>query len=989
MFRSCVFLKSYLLSFLIFLLFGYFESGHAQSIYLEWVEDPLTTMVVNWIDESGESEFIEYRKFGAGDWASQSGDSEPIPGAAERIYTVKLTGLESGQAYEFRIGGSGSVYKFRTAPENLEEPIRFIVAGDFLDSGGDLEEAKQDFRDVSKHAASYDPYFVAVGGDLANAEGNPDNVEQWFFLFETWEQEMITEDGFMIPMLAALGNNDVQGNFGQDPEAAPLFYTFFSYPQDQWGSKISYGRIDFNKYLSIVTLDSDHTHRIPGDQTNWLDNTLKNRKDFRHIIPYYHVAGWPSIIGRTLVGTQENLVRNNWHKVFRENNIRLVFEHHDHVYKRTVTLGDCEDEISNLFDCEFGENAKDGVIYMGGGSWGSDNKRNSEKRWYHQEVIEEIHNFVVVEIDDQKRKATAVGENGQILDEFTDYVNLPPPIALNASNIDESGFRAEWDAVEGATQYRLDVSTDPDFSSYLFGFNNRNVGNTTDWDLDDLDPSEVYYYRVSAENELTKSSVSNVISVKLVIVDPALSEITSTKNKLIADGEDTAEISVKVIDEDNEPVSNFEVELFTKQGQLGTASATTRTDRDGIARFEVYNDQPEVVVYGARAGDIEISGEVQITFIPISPVALAANPVGTREFQANWEVVGMADSYQIDVATDDEFMNILPQYEALNTGNVTSWSVSGINPGQTYHYRVRAISGELVGVNSQSISTITFPEIPVATNATNVNSVRFRANWNSTVGAEAYRLDVATDSEFNQYVEGYQGLDVGDELSVLVENLQPGRTYFYRLRAVAGPRLSDYSNRVQATTEPLSSELSDIQPEQLKVLANGDQTNTIAVTVRGESGEVQQGVSVELIPENGSSKIDISQKVTNEGGIAIFTVTNTVAEEVTYRVRAAGENIGSFTVEFLKDEGILVLGKNFPNPFRLDSSIPVTIPSQMDVELIVYNSLGTPVKTILDETLEQGYYEVPFNGSDLASGVYFYRLQADGHSKVGKMLLIK
>jgi hypothetical protein len=267
--------------------------------------------------------------------------------------------------------------------------------------------------------------------------------------------------------------------------------------------------------------------------------------------------------------------------------------------------------------------------------------------------------------------------------------------------------------------------------------------------------------------------------------------------------------------------------------------------------------------------------------------------------------------------------------------------------------------------------------------------VRFRANWNSTVGAEAYRLDVATDSEFNQYVEGYQGLDVGDELSVLVENLQPGRTYFYRLRAVAGPRLSDYSNRVQATTEPLSSELSDIQPEQLKVLANGDQINTIAVTVRGESGEVQQGVSVELIPENGSSKIDISQKVTNEDGIAIFTVTNTVAEEVRYRVRAAGENIGSFTVEFLKDEGILVLGKNFPNPFRLDSSIPVTIPSQMDVELIVYNSLGTPVKTLIDETLEQGYYEVPFNGSDLAAGVYFYRLQADGHSKVGKMLLIK
>jgi hypothetical protein len=900
-----------------------------------------------------------------------------------------LTGLDSGQSYEFRIGGAGSIYKFRTAPENIDQPIRFIVAGDFLDSGSDLEEAKQAFIEISKYAASYNPYFVAIGGDLANAEGNLDNVDQWFFLFETWEQEMITEDGFMIPMLAALGNNDVDGNFGQDPEAAPFYYTFFRYPQDQWGSKISYGRLDFNKYLSIVTLDSDHTHRIPGAQTSWLDNTLKNRKDFRHVIPVYHVAGWPSIIGRTLVGTQENLVRNNWHKVFRENNIRLVFEHHDHVYKRTVTLGDCEDEISNLFDCEHGEDAKNGVIYMGGGSWGSDNRRNSDKRWYHEEVVEEIHNFVVVEIDDLKRKATAVGENGQILDEFTDYVYLNPPLSLTASNVDNSGFRARWEPVEGATRYHLDVSTDSEFSNFLYGFNNRNVGNTTDWDLDDLDPTETYYYRVRAVNELTTSDESEVVAVNLVNVDPQLSMISATENKLVADGKDRATISVTVIDEENEPVPNFEVELFVNQGKLGTEDVTLLTDSEGIANFEVFNDQPEIVTYKALAGDVVINGEVKISFVPIPPVALAANLVQTREFQANWELVGMADNYQIDVATDGEFINILPQYQALNTGNVTSWVVSGMNPGQTYHYRVRAVSGELVGVNSQTISTKTFPEIPVATNASNVNSVRFRANWNTTDGAEAYRLDVAKDSEFNQFVEGYKDLNVGDQLSVLVENLRPGQSYFYRLRAIAGPRESENSNGIQVTTEALSPDLSEIQAEQLKVLANGDQTNTIIVTVRGESGELQQGVSVELVPENGSSQIDAPKKVTNEDGNAIFTVTNTVAEVVTYGVRAAGQNIGSFKVEFLKDEGVLVLGKNFPNPFRVESSIPITIPSQMDVELIVYNSLGITVRTLLDETVERGYYEVPFNSSELAAGVYFYRLRADGLSKVGKMLLVK
>lgn len=88
------------------------------------------------------------------------------------------------------------------------------------------------------------------------------------------------------------------------------------------------------------------------------------------------------------------------------------------------------------------------------------------------------------------------------------------------------------------------------------------------------------------------------------------------------------------------------------------------------------------------------------------------------------------------------------------------------------------------------------------------------------------------------------------------------------------------------------------------------------------------------------------------------------------------------------------LEQNYPNPFNPSTVIRYSIPSNVrgqmsNVKLIVYNSIGKEIATLVNQEQNAGSYSVDFEASNLSSGIYFYTLKTEGFSETKRMMLLK
>jgi hypothetical protein len=86
---------------------------------------------------------------------------------------------------------------------------------------------------------------------------------------------------------------------------------------------------------------------------------------------------------------------------------------------------------------------------------------------------------------------------------------------------------------------------------------------------------------------------------------------------------------------------------------------------------------------------------------------------------------------------------------------------------------------------------------------------------------------------------------------------------------------------------------------------------------------------------------------------------------------------------------IFDLYQNTPNPFNPRTSIQFSLESVSEIDLSVYNLQGDRIATLVKGTYAPGKHTIEFDGSQIASGVYIYRLEADNRSIQRKMTLIK
>jgi hypothetical protein len=110
---------------------------------------------------------------------------------------------------------------------------------------------------------------------------------------------------------------------------------------------------------------------------------------------------------------------------------------------------------------------------------------------------------------------------------------------------------------------------------------------------------------------------------------------------------------------------------------------------------------------------------------------------------------------------------------------------------------------------------------------------------------------------------------------------------------------------------------------------------------------------------------------------------NTSAVRTSIAAKEAGQLVAS------TKPGEFGLDQNYPNPFNPSTEIRFALPEDSHVQLKVFNSLGQEVQTLINQMAPAGNHSVKLDAKNLASGVYFYRIQAGGFTAMKKMMLLK
>ncbi|MDK9700841.1 MAG: T9SS type A sorting domain-containing protein [bacterium] len=115
--------------------------------------------------------------------------------------------------------------------------------------------------------------------------------------------------------------------------------------------------------------------------------------------------------------------------------------------------------------------------------------------------------------------------------------------------------------------------------------------------------------------------------------------------------------------------------------------------------------------------------------------------------------------------------------------------------------------------------------------------------------------------------------------------------------------------------------------------------------------------------------------------------TNTTPATVNYRVRGFASATAAPEPTIVPSE--YSLAQNFPNPFNPSTEISFALPRAAKVKLTVMDVMGREVATLANGNFSAGSHRVTFDGSNLSSGVYFYRIEAGSFQAMHKMMLIK
>jgi len=163
---------------------------------------------------------------------------------------------------------------------------------------------------------------------------------------------------------------------------------------------------------------------------------------------------------------------------------------------------------------------------------------------------------------------------------------------------------------------------------------------------------------------------------------------------------------------------------------------------------------------------------------------------------------------------------------------------------------------------------------------------------------------------------------------------------------------------------------------------------SLLLPIRGPAQSTVPWSVISMGFEVSSSSTSIVKSLMGQGFVGTLQGPNSIIESGFF-----ADTLFRTTVTSVAERGGIpteyALQQNYPNPFNPSTTINYELPGSSVVRLSVYDILGREVSELVNEQKTPGSYEVKFDGSNLASGVYFYRFTAGDFVATKRLLLLK
>ena len=330
-----------------------------------------------------------------------------------------------------------------------------------------------------------------------------------------------------------------------------------------------------------------------------------------------------------------------------------------------------------------------------------------------------------------------------------------------------------WNAVSGATSYKVYRATSQNGTYSLLG-----TVTTTSYTNTGAKEGTTYYYKVKAVNGADESAYSNIVSGQAKV------QAQKPSAPVVKIGNSASSGKPQLTWNAVSGATSYKVYRATSQNGtyslLGTVTTTSYTNTGAKAGTTYWYKVKAVNSAGESAYSNIVSGRATVTTLTMGHSATSGKP------QLTWKAVSGAASYKVYRATTKN-----GAYTVINTTKALTYTNVGAALGTTYYYKVEALNA---AGKSMGFSAVVEGKVaPVLAVGYSSVSGKPQLTWKAVPGATEYQVYRST-----QQNSGYTKINTTTSTSYVNTGAKAGTTYYYRIVAVKGTAVSDFSNIVSA-----------------------------------------------------------------------------------------------------------------------------------------------------------------------------------------------